>query len=144
MDSAEAKVRHNAFQQFSQIVSADSSPGSDPSRLAESIEEELFNLYHDVSVDYKRKCRCLIFNLTHNEGLKKAVQQGIISPKRLVNMHPWEMADEHLKEERRKVLEHTTEMVELDEKPLEEVRYVAGQWLPTLEAESVERDHIHH
>jgi predicted amino acid-binding ACT domain protein len=79
-----------------------------------------------------------LFNLKNNEELREAVLQGRISASRLCQMTPEEMASEELKHEREKIIQQHTQMIEVDDSELEEVRYKDGIWVKSEETHEME------
>ncbi|XP_069827428.1 SPOC domain-containing protein 1 isoform X2 [Dendropsophus ebraccatus] len=89
-------------------------------KLAENIEEEIFNLYRNTGVRYKTKYRSLLFNLKDpkNEAFFQHVACGEITPQRLVQLTPTEMAPQALTDWRNQERLHALKMIEDSEKEL--------------------------
>ncbi|KAI4891329.1 hypothetical protein NFI96_031733, partial [Prochilodus magdalenae] len=73
------------------------------SRLAVSIEKEMFNLYMNTDSKYKNKYRSLMFNLKDpkNKGLFYRVVGGEVSPFRLVRLSPEELLSKDISDWRK-------------------------------------------
>eukprot|EP00095_Tigriopus_kingsejongensis_P011119 maker-scaffold645_size120276-snap-gene-0.30 protein:Tk11119 transcript:maker-scaffold645_size120276-snap-gene-0.30-mRNA-1 annotation:"death-inducer obliterator 1" len=82
--------------------------------LVSKVEHELYLLYNkDVGSKYKNQYRRLVFNMKDlkNNGLFRKVLNGRISPKKLVDMSPDEMASKELQQWREAELKHDIEKI---------------------------------
>ncbi|XP_063810305.1 SPOC domain-containing protein 1 isoform X2 [Pseudophryne corroboree] len=89
-------------------------------KLAENVENEIYNLYNDTGVRYKNKYRSLLFNLKDpkNKILFHRVILGELTPQCLVQLNPTEMAGLELTNWRNQERQHTLEIIERAEKEL--------------------------
>eukprot|EP00210_Caulerpa_lentillifera_P008677 g8276.t1 len=85
--------------------------------LATAIEFEILKLCGGENTEYKNKFRTLHFNLkdSRNPELRGQVLDGVISPERLVNMTPQELASQELSQWRQKKAEELLKATVLDE-----------------------------
>ncbi|XP_068121503.1 SPOC domain-containing protein 1 isoform X3 [Hyperolius riggenbachi] len=92
--------------------------------LAENVEQEIFNMYHDTGVRYKNKYRSLIFNLKDpkNKAFFQRVALGEVSPQSLVHMSTTEMAGQELSDWRNEKRRHAFEILERAEKDYQHIQ----------------------
>ena len=95
--------------------------------LVRKIEDELYHLYNkEIGMKYKSQYRRLVFNIKDpkNNGLFRKIISGRLSPRRLVEMTPEEMASKELQQWRQavnktdieKIKQHEIEMIKLGNK----------------------------
>lgn len=86
--------------------------------LVKAIEKELYEIFNkDVGLKYKNQYRRLVFNIKDpkNNGLFRKIVSGKISPKKLVDMSPEEMASKELQQWREAELKHDIEKIKSHE-----------------------------
>lgn len=77
----------------------------DPVELAARCESAIFEEFKNTDVKYKNRLRSRVINLkdSRNPKLRESVRLGYITPEKLANMTPDEMASEEMKKLREKL-----------------------------------------
>jgi len=123
------KARHTVISLLGKALNL-----PDESQLPKDIENELFQMNHGVTKDYKVKSRSLAFNIKKNVKLRQAIITGSLSAKQLCCLSPLDMADDQLKDQRNAMQQNMRESVAVSDENLDKVRYVSGTWVSTQEA----------
>ncbi|XP_030069497.1 death-inducer obliterator 1 isoform X2 [Microcaecilia unicolor] len=101
-------------------------------RIALNIEKEMFSLFQDTDMRYKKKYRHLMFNLKDpkNQGLFHRVLREEISPSKLVRMKPEELISKEMSVWKQR---ETKLLIESRSKSYAENKHSSGRLDPVLD-----------